>query len=217
MIYFRSFTIFHHNHFDMLYVSLTIIALLVFPVTPTSASLTDNHVKADLISEVRSVQPGKPFWVAVWLTMDKDWHTYWRNPGDSGLPTKIKWTLPEGFEAGETQWPYPHKLYSGNIVSFGYKDEFCLLTKIRPAKLIEQGSSVNIAVMVEWWECKNVCLVGQADLNLELPVKDATPEIDSQWVKQFEATRRDLPLSPSDWRISAMSNKSRFRLSGVAR
>lgn len=212
MIYFRSFNIIHQNHFAMLYFSLTITALLVSSANPTSASLSDNHTKAALISKVRSIQPGKPFWIAVRLTMDKDWHTYWRNPGDSGLPTKIKWTLPEGFEAGETQWPYPHKFKSDSIVSFGYKDEVCLLTKIRSAKSIEQGGSVSISVKVEWLECKNVCLTGLADLTLELPVKDAEPEIDSQWARQFEATRRNLPLSPSGWKISAISSKSGFIL-----
>jgi thiol:disulfide interchange protein DsbD len=212
MIYFRSFNIIHQNHFAMLYFSLTITALLVSSANPTSASRSDNHTKAALISKVRSIQPGKPFWIAVRLTMDKDWHTYWRNPGDSGLPTKIKWTLPEGFEAGETQWPYPHKFKSDSIVSFGYKDEVCLLTKIRSAKSIEQGGSVSISVKVEWLECKNVCLTGLADLTLELPVKDAEPEIDSQWARQFEATRRNLPLSPSGWKISAISSKSGFIL-----
>ncbi|MFQ5965688.1 MAG: protein-disulfide reductase DsbD domain-containing protein [Candidatus Scalinduaceae bacterium] len=196
----------------MLYLSLAITASLVSSANLASASLSYNHTKADLISEVKSLKPGKPFWVAVRLTMDKDWHTYWRNPGDSGLSTKIKWTLPEGFVAGETQWPYPHKFKFDGIVSFGYKDEVCLLTKIRPAKSIEHGGSVSISVKVEWLECKNVCLTGLADLTLELPVKDVEPEIDSQWIKQFEAARRNLPLSPSGWKISAMSSKSGFIL-----
>ncbi len=196
----------------MLYLSLIIAILLVFPANLSSALPSGNHVKADLISEVMSVQPGKPFWVDVRLTMDKDWHTYWRNPGDSGLPTKIKWTLPEGFEAGETQWPYPHKFKSDSIVSFGYKDEACLLTEIRPSQSIEQGGSVSISVKVEWIECKNVCLTGLAELTLELPVKDAEPEIDSQWDKQFEAARRNLPLFSSDWRFKAMNSKSGFIL-----
>ena len=210
MIYFRSFNIIHQNHFAVLYLNSIITILLVFSANLTSASLSDNHTKADLISEVMSVQPGKPFWVAVRLTMDKDWHTYWRNPGDSGLPIKIKWTLPEGFEAGETQWPYPHKLESGNLVSFGYKDKVCLLTEIRPSQSITQRASLNISVKIEWLECKNVCLMGSADLNFELPFKDVEPEIDSQWARQFEATRRNLPLSPSGWKISAMSSKSGF-------
>src|SRR5690349_11855167 len=55
------------------------------------------HVDAELVSEVESIQPGQPFWVALRLKMEEHWHTYWQNPGDSGLATKITWNLPEGF------------------------------------------------------------------------------------------------------------------------
>ena len=186
--------------------------LLVLSASLISASLSDSHTNAELVSEVRSVQPCEPFWVAVRLTMDEGWHTYWRNPGDSGLPTKIKWTLPEGFEDGEIQWPYPHKFESSNIVSFGYKDEVFLLTEISPPKSLVPAALAKIAATVEWLECKDVCVLRRADLILELPVKDAAPEVDSHWVKQFEETRRNLPLTSSGWKISAKSSKSGFIL-----
>ncbi len=186
--------------------------LFVLSATLSSASVSDSHTNAKLVSEVRSVQPGKPFWVAVRLTMDAGWHTYWRNPGDSGLPTKIKWTLPEGFENGEIQWPYPHKFGSSNIVSFGYKDEVFLLTEISPPKSLVPAAPVKIAATVEWLECKDGCVPRQADLILELPVKNAAPEPDSRRVKQFEETRWKLPLTSSSWQISAAGSKSGFIL-----
>ena len=54
------------------------------------------HVEAELVSEMRAVVAGQSSWVALRLKHAKDWHTYWRNPGDSGLPTKIEWKLPDG-------------------------------------------------------------------------------------------------------------------------
>src|SRR5258705_12747358 len=61
---------------------------------------TDN-VKAHLVSEVSAVAPGQSFWVALELNIRDGWHTYWRNPGDSGQATTLKWQLPPGFTAGE--------------------------------------------------------------------------------------------------------------------
>ena len=91
------------NQIGILYISLLIAFFLIFFTGFLRAKSADSHVKARLISEVNSIQPGKSFWVAVCLTMDKNWHIYWKNPGDAGLSTKIKWTLPEGFKGGDIQ------------------------------------------------------------------------------------------------------------------
>ena len=66
-------------------------------------------VEAELVPAVASVQPGRPFEVALRLAHNPHWHTYWINPG-TGYPTTIKWTLPPGWQAGEIQWPVPHVL-----------------------------------------------------------------------------------------------------------
>jgi len=81
------------------------------------------HVKARLMPEVGSIEPGSRFCVALAFTMEEGWHIYWKNPGDSGLPATIQWDLPEGFSAGETEWPYPLKFETPGIVSFGYADD----------------------------------------------------------------------------------------------
>ena len=67
------------------------------------------HVEARLVSETASAQPGKPVLVALDLRMADQWHTYWKNPGDPALPTRIQWVLPEGWKAGAIQWPYPQR------------------------------------------------------------------------------------------------------------
>ena len=71
------------------------------------------HVEAELIAEKAAFQAGKPATVGLRLRMEPQWHTYWKNPGDSGLPTKIEWVLPEGWKAGPIQWPYPQPLPVG--------------------------------------------------------------------------------------------------------
>ena len=69
------------------------------------------------------------------LRMADHWHTYWKNPGDSGLPTRIQWVLPEGWTAGEIQWPYPKPLPVGPLMNYGYEDEVVLLTDLTVARL----------------------------------------------------------------------------------
>ncbi|HET6522033.1 MAG TPA: protein-disulfide reductase DsbD domain-containing protein, partial [Geminicoccaceae bacterium] len=84
-----------------------VATLALLPVAAPAAAnpVATERVEARLVSEVEAVRPGAPFWVALRLRMAEGWHTYWRNPGDSGLPTTIEWTLPEGFEASEIVWP----------------------------------------------------------------------------------------------------------------
>jgi len=68
--------------------------------SPT-ATAANKHVRATLAPEVVSVPPGRAFQVGLRLETEKGWHTYWKNPGDSNLPTRVRWTLPEGFVASE--------------------------------------------------------------------------------------------------------------------
>src|SRR6195256_3981911 len=78
-----------------------------FPLSGNVAA-TDN-VKARLVSEVSAIAPGQSFWVALELNIRDGWHTYWRNPGDSGQATTLKWQLPAGFTAGGIVLTHPHR------------------------------------------------------------------------------------------------------------
>src|ERR1700733_3651033 len=57
-----------------------------------NVAATDN-VKAQLVSEVSAIAPGQSFWVALEFNIRDGWHTYWRNPGDSGQATKLTWSI----------------------------------------------------------------------------------------------------------------------------
>ena len=80
------------------------------------------NVQVSLVSEVTGVEAGKPFWVMLRQEIRPGWHTYWRNPGDSGAPTEITWDLPAGYSAGEIQWPFPERITYGPLVNFGYNN-----------------------------------------------------------------------------------------------
>jgi thiol:disulfide interchange protein DsbD len=134
--------------------------------------------------------------------MEKGWHTYWRNPGDSGLPTRARWELPAGYGAGDIQWPYPSRFTSGPLVNYGYEDEVLLPVEIRvPASAPD--SPVRIAARIDWLECQEVCLPGRADLSLTLPVRaTSAPTADGAL---FADARRRLPKSDPAWGFSVSS------------
>lgn len=127
-------------------------------------------VRADLLADTTVVAPGKPFTVGLRLRMAKGWHTYWQYAGDAGLPTKIAWTLPEGFTAGPFRWPIPEKLESaGDILNYGYENEVVLLAEITPPAQLS-ASEVTLKGKADWLVCADICIPGGKDVTLRLPV-----------------------------------------------
>ena len=121
-------------------------------------------VQAKLLANVTAVVPGKPFTVGLLLHMVPNWHTYWKFPGDAGIPTEIKWKLPEGWKAGEIQWPIPLKLNEpGDIQIYGYHDEVLLMQEITPPASLKD-SSVQLAADANWLVCEKICIPGSAKL-----------------------------------------------------
>lgn len=166
------------------------------------------HVKASLVAEMDAVRPGQPLTVGIRLEMEKGWHTYWRNPGDSGLPTRARWDLPEGFAAGEIRWPYPIRFRTGPIVSYGYEHEVLLPVEIRVPPAIS-SRHVRIAARVDWLECLEACLPGRAELSLTLPVGAATP---GPHAALFAEARRRLPTKEPGWLFTVSPSASALRL-----
>src|SRR5438067_12043542 len=133
-------------------------ALVVTLLCATNAAVAQLYqgmqlVQSSAVANVNAVVPGEPFLVGVHLKMTPGWHTYWRYPGDAGIPTEIKWQLPPGSRAGEIQCPIPLKLTEpGNIQIYGYQDEVLLIQEITPPKNIS-GTTANLSAKVNWLVC----------------------------------------------------------------
>jgi thiol:disulfide interchange protein DsbD len=191
-------------------ISLALFIFIYVFIAFSAEPQQSEHVKARLISEVKSIQPGESFYVALWLKMDKLWHTYWKNPGDSGLPTKIEWNLPDGFVPGVVQWPYPKRFEKSGLVSFGYEGEVFLITQIEAPKAIKSGTNAKLSASVDWLVCKEICIVGHADLMIKMPVKDKNPKINRRWASHFRETRKKLSRISSEWEVNAFINKNQI-------
>ncbi len=143
-----------------------------------------DHIDVELIPATTSVEPGGTLTLALRLKADEHWHTYWKNPGDSGLATHIDWTLPEGFEAGPILWPAPARIDIGPLANYGYDGEVLLLTDIR---VPEQASGiVPIRAKASWLVCEEICIPGDAEFALLLGTGTATP--DPRWAERIAQT-----------------------------
>jgi len=177
-----------------------------------SATVAQPHVTAELIPESTLVTAGKPFDIILHLHMDAGWHTYWINPGDAGLATSIKWTLPDGFTAGPIQWPTPEKHNMGPLVTYGYDGDVYLLTTITPPKS-EQSQNIKITARASWLVCQEECIPGKADLSLNLfywndwegrvALNFNSNDKPADNSDLFNAARARLPVSNTRWEVKA--------------
>lgn len=157
---------------------------------PMAGDPAEDAVQARLIAGGQAVVPGQTLRLGVHLAQDEGWHTYWRNGGDSGLPTYIEWDLPEGVEAGPILWPTP-KLYeeAGGLLAYGYADDIVLFTDVRLPEDLRVGDTVTFRADVDWLMCKELCIPGAAEVELTLPVASAP----------VPTTGRDAELMAASW------------------
>jgi thiol:disulfide interchange protein DsbD len=160
------------------YLLPTLLATLL--ALPTAADavaqpvVTTPQVRAELVAHAPDgIQPGKPLWLGLKIEHQPHWHTYWKNPGDSGLPTTLAWQLPEGFSAGDIAWPTPKKLPIGPLMNFGYED-----TLLLPVPVVVPpgfaGAQLDVRLRAEWLVCKEVCIPESGEFAISLPAQAAT-------------------------------------------
>jgi len=172
------------------------LALASPAVYPLSGSVVaSDNVKARLISETDAIGPGQSIWVALEFNIRGGWHTYWRNPGDSGQATKLKWTLPAGVTAGDILWTTPHRFEIPPLVNYGYDKHVMHMVQITAAPDLKSGAALALQAKASWLVCSDVCIPESADLQLRLPVKPAGGAIDPGVAPLFAAARGELPTA----------------------
>ena len=176
-------------------------ALTASPAASRAAESSAGKVETRLVAEVATIRPGEPFWIALHQRITPGWHTYWRNPGDSGEPVTLAWSLPPGFVADEIAWPVPDRIPVGPVVSFGFSNEVLLPIRVTPPAGLEPGQRIDLRAQASWLVCADVCIPEEGPVSLSLPVVVAPPSPDARWGALIAAARSALPRS-SPWPAS---------------
>ncbi len=173
------------------------------------------HSDAVLVSDANTVRPGGTVTVAVRLTLDPGWHTYWTNPGDAGLPLDVKWMLPAGVTAGPLQFPTPRLTPQAPLMSYGYENEVLVLTELTVSRSIGAGSALAIAGQAEWLACAEVCLPASGRLSLSIAVSDAAG-VGTASSRAIANTRAQLPGKATGWQVRGWTTKTGFVVTVIA-
>lgn len=191
-------------------VLILVLLALALALTSARGQNAADLVKVQLLAEPAAIVPGEPFTVGIKLSMKEHWHTYWRNPGDSGEPTHVTWKLPQGFVAGDLEWPAPSLIRVGPAASFGYEGEAILLARITSPRDVTPGTTANLAADVAYLVCEKICIPGEASVTLSLPVSEQGAS--SQANAVFDTARSKLPL-PSPWNATFATDAKAITLS----
>jgi thiol:disulfide interchange protein DsbD len=179
----------------------------------SSAVVTTPQVRAELVAHAPAgLAAGQTVWLGLKIEHQPHWHTYWKNPGDSGLPTTLTWTLPVGVSAGDIDWPAPHRLPIGPLMNYGYEGTLLLpVTLTLPAGAAEAGLEVKLRA--EWLVCKDVCIPEGGDFVLKLPPQTAI----ASHAALFDAARAAAPLPLPEARTTATveGNALQVRVDGL--
>ncbi|ODT85480.1 protein-disulfide reductase DsbD domain-containing protein [Phenylobacterium sp. SCN 70-31] len=165
----------------------------ILPGAASAQPVNTGHLTAELVSAVQGVAPGQTIQVALRQDIQKDWHTYWRNAGDSGEATQIAWTLPTGWSASGFTWPTPHRIPFGPLVNYGYEGEVLLPMTVTAPAGATPGGTVTLRAKATFLVCADICIPEEATLALALPVTAQPAPADPRWGARIERAVAEAP------------------------
>jgi thiol:disulfide interchange protein DsbD len=162
----------------LLFIASCVLATGAIAQNSPKNTVTTEQVQAELMAHAPDgVDPGKTVWVGLQLRHQPDWHTYWKNSGDSGLATSLSWTLPAGVLAGDIAWPLPVKIPIGNLANYGYDNTVLLpvpLTITPDFKPSVLKPELEVKLQASWLVCKLECVPQDGEFVLRIPVRGST-------------------------------------------
>jgi thiol:disulfide interchange protein DsbD len=176
------------------------------------------HAHVELLSRQTTIVSGSGLQLGIHFILEPGWHIYWINPGDSGQPPSFQWQLPDGFTAGEVQWPRPERMQSSaELADYGYHDDVLLMVPIHAPQSInnEQSRGLRFAVEAKWLVCREICIPEHA--GLELSLRSGAIKENPATAKLFADAEKLLPVAmPHAWSANAESRKNDFLLTIAA-
>lgn len=159
-----------------------------------------------------AVVPGSRFTVLIELQTPPGWHTYWTNPGETGLPPTFTWRLPEGVRLVSLQLPVPERFVDAGILSFGYENHVGMLAEFETDPTVPHGAHIWKARLV-WMICKDACMPAQAELTGTIQAIPSPTPADDPDDPAIRLWRSRLPIRTSDWMVTASRSEDAIDLS----
>lgn len=158
-----------------LFVTVAVMSAQVGVAAVAAGPVKPGKVEVELVADGTLPRaPGRPTRLGLRMKMDPGWHTYWKNPGDAGLPTKLTWTVPPGWSAGPIDWPAPERIPIGPLASYGYEGEIVLPVIVFVGRDWD-GRAMRLQARAEWLVCKESCIPESADLAIDVTGSRAAP------------------------------------------
>ena len=130
-----------------------------------------DQVRAELLVYApQGIRAGQTFWLGLQIEHQPHWHTYWQNPGDSGLPTRLQWQLPTGLQAGDIAWPLPKKFPIGTLANYGYEGRLLLTVPVTVGAdfRFPDSGPLALGLQAEWLVCRQECIPQEGRFTLNL-------------------------------------------------
>jgi thiol:disulfide interchange protein DsbD len=179
---------------------LILLVMSAWPVVATAQTATGagpqrtDRIEAELVPMSAWAAPGSTAVVAVKQTIRPEWHTYWRNPGDSGGPTTLTWTLPQGAQAGDIVWPVPERQRIAGMMNYGYSGVVYLPVPIEIPASVRPGATLPLTVKALFLVCSaEMCVPDELTLRLDLPVRDGAAPMDPRHGEAIAAVLETAP------------------------
>jgi DsbC/DsbD-like thiol-disulfide interchange protein len=166
-----------------------------------------------LIAEDNAFAPAHTTWIGVLFDLEKGWHIYWANPGDSGEPPKIQWQLPAGFRAGAIHWSTPVRLGTGTVIDYGYEGRVLLPVPLEVPANYNAAAHAALSADVRYLICREVCIPAKANVTLAVPATNEPPAAAAARREIFHSARAGWPQPvPVGWKVQANDQGPHFVL-----
>jgi thiol:disulfide interchange protein DsbD len=179
------------------FLALLLCAALAAPAQSRAQTIVENeYTTTEVIPEAAGFASGETLWFALRQELRDGWHVFWVNPGDAGLPLRLEWDLPPGYEAGETLHPVPEYIPVGPLASYAHEGAPVFLVAVTAPADARPGDEVSVAIEASWQACEDICVPEEGRFAFTLPVTQ-TPAPNVSHTELFAAARAALPESYS--------------------
>jgi len=201
------------KHLFLFFVAWTLALGVARAQAVVSPAVQSEFSRAELLVHApEGIAPGQPVWLGLQITHAPDWHTYWRNPGDSGLPTELTWQVPAGVIPGGIMWPTPRKFPLGDLANYGYDGTVLLPVPLRIGADFA-GTELRAEVLASWLICRKECIPEEAHFELRIPAQVSTAGHQSLFEAAWQAMPAEQPAGNS--RLAAGAATLEVQLDGL--